>query len=135
MREWRAGAEVRLVVVDDGSALTRAADVRPRLEEVFTGRDESPPINAHLMAEGARVVLADAGLNASVEVREGDPRRVLVDEARGWAADSVFVGARGLGSLDESSGLGGVASALVTDAACSVEVVRREGPRKRTGGM
>jgi nucleotide-binding universal stress UspA family protein len=135
LREWPVGTEVRLVVVDDGSALTRVADVRPRLEEMFTVGDKGPHINAHLMAEGARVVLADAGLNASVEVREGDPRRVLVDEARGWAADSVFVGSRGLGSPGESSGLGSVASALVTDAECSVEVVRPNGPRKRTGGM
>jgi nucleotide-binding universal stress UspA family protein len=133
MRAWPVGTEVRLVVVDDRSALTRAADVRPRLEEMFTGGDKDPPINAHLMAEGARMVLADAGLNASVEAREGDPRRVLLDEARGWAADSIFVGSRGLGSLDESSGLGGVASALVTNAACSVEVVRPDGPRRREG--
>lgn len=133
-RAWPAGTEVRLVVVDDGSALTRAADVRPRLEEMFTGGEEAPPINAHLMAEGARVVLADAGLNASVEVRDGDPRHVLVDEARRWAADSVFVGSHGSGSLGKSSGLGGVASALVTDAACSVEVVRPDDSRKRRGG-
>jgi nucleotide-binding universal stress UspA family protein len=134
-RAWPAGTEVRLVVVDDGNTFTRRADVWPRLEEMFTGGDEDPPINARLMAEGARVVLADAGLNASVEVREGDPRRVLVDEARGWAADSIFVGSHGLGSPGESAGLGGVASALVTDAACSVEVVRPDGPPGRTGGV
>jgi nucleotide-binding universal stress UspA family protein len=133
-RAWPAGTEVRLVVVDDGSALTRA-DVRLRLEEVFTGGDEGPPINAHLMAEGARMVLADAGLNASVEVREGDPRRVLVDEARGWAADSIFVGSYGSGSPVRNSDLGGVASALVTDATCSVEVVRPDDLRKRTEGV
>lgn len=133
-RAWPAGTEVRLVVVDDGSVLARA-DVRPRSEGVFTGGDEGPPINAHLMAEGARVVLADSGLNATVEVREGDPRLVLVEEARSWAADSVFVGSRGSGSPGESSGLGGVASALVTDATCSVEVVRPDGPPRRAGGV
>ncbi|HEY0171692.1 MAG TPA: universal stress protein [Pyrinomonadaceae bacterium] len=134
-RAWPAGTEVRLVVVDDGNTFTRRADARPRLEEMFTGGGEDPPINAHLMAEGARVVLADAGLNASVEVREGDPRRVLVDEARLWAADSIFVGSHGLGSLDGSAGLGGVASALVTDASCSVEVVRTGGPPGQAGGV
>jgi nucleotide-binding universal stress UspA family protein len=134
-RAWPAGTEVRLVVVDDGHTFTKRADVRPRLEEMFTGVDEAPPINAHLMAEGARVVLADAGLNASVEVREGDPRRVLVDEALGWAADSIFVGSHGLGSLGESAGLGGVASVLVTDAPCSVEVVRPYDARKLREGV
>lgn len=135
VREWPAATEVRLVVVDDGSGPTRAAGIQPRLEELMTAGGEDVPVNARLMAEGARVVLADAGLNVLVEIREGDPRRVLVAEARGWAADSVFVGAHGLGYSDESTGMGGVASALVTDAACSVEVVRPNGPRKRTGRM
>ncbi|HEX7315012.1 MAG TPA: universal stress protein [Pyrinomonadaceae bacterium] len=124
VREWPTGTEVRLVVVDDGSGPTRAADVQPKLEELVTGYRENAPMNARLMAEGARVVLADAGLHASIEVREGDPRRVLADEARAWAADSIFVGARGLGSSGESCGLGGVSAALVTNATCSVEVVR-----------
>ncbi|HWS54847.1 MAG TPA: universal stress protein [Pyrinomonadaceae bacterium] len=128
VRAWPAGAEARLVVVDDGSGPTSAGEAPPRLEELVTGRAEGAPVNARLMAEGARLVLADAGLRASVEIREGDPRRVLVDEAREWAADSIFVGSRGSGSPGEASGLGGVASALVTGAACSVEVVRAGGP-------
>lgn len=128
-RAWPAATEVRLVVVDDGSELTKATDDRPRLEEVFTGYDVDSPINAHLMAEGARVVLADSGLNASVEIREGDPRRVLIDEAQRWGADAIFIGSHGLAHLDETSGLGSVSRALVTDAACTVEVVRPDGAR------
>lgn len=124
VRAWPARTEARLVVVDDGSGPTRAADVRPKLEELVTGYREDAPMNARLMAEGARVVLADAGLHASIEVREGDPRRVLADEARVWAADSIFVGSRGLGGSGESCGLGRVSAALVTNATCAVEVVR-----------
>lgn len=124
MRAWPAGTEARLVVVSDGSAPTKTADTPPELGELVVGRDEGLPVNARLMAEGARVVLLERGLGASVEIREGDPRRVLVEEARGWAADAVFVGSHGLDGLDESSGLGRVSEALVTDAPCSVEVVR-----------
>lgn len=123
-REWPAGTEVRIVAVDDGSGPVRLADVTPNLEEFGTARNEGPPVNARLMAEGARVVLLSKGLSASVEVREGDPRRVLVEEAVGWSADSVFVGSHGLDSPLERSGLGRVAAALVTGAPCSVEVVR-----------
>jgi nucleotide-binding universal stress UspA family protein len=124
MRPWPASTEVSLIVVDDGSGPTRVADIQPRLEELYAGSDEGGPVNARLMAEGTRVVLLDAGLSVSVEIREGDPRRVLMDEARRWAADSVFVGSHGLGHLDARSGLGGVSAALVTEATCSVEVVR-----------
>ena len=80
------------------------------------------------------VVLLAEGLSASVEIREGDPRRILRDEAREWAADSIFVGSHGLDHLDERSGLGSVAAALVTDAACSVEVMRSGLLMKADGG-
>ena len=123
-REWPAGTEVRIVAVDDGSGPVRLAEVTPNLEEFGTAINEGPPVNARLMAEGARVVLLAKGLNASVEVREGDPRRVLVEEAVGWSADSIFVGSHGLDGPLDRSGLGGVAAALVTGAPCSVEVVR-----------
>ena len=124
VRAWPSGTGVRLVVVDDGSGPTRGADVQPKPEQLVTGYKGDAPMNARLMAEGARVVLADAGLHASFEVREGDPRRVPADGARRWAADSIFVGSRGLGSPGESAGLGEVSAALVTSATCSVEVVR-----------
>jgi nucleotide-binding universal stress UspA family protein len=115
---------VRLLVVDDGSGPTRVADIRPNLADLFTADGEDEPVNARLMAEGAWAVLNERGLDASVEIREGDPRRVPAEEARAWAADSIFVGSRGLDSPRESSGLGTVAAALVRNAACSVEVVR-----------
>ncbi|HWW74093.1 MAG TPA: universal stress protein, partial [Pyrinomonadaceae bacterium] len=123
-REWPEGTEVRVVAVDDGGGPVRLADVTPNLEEFGTACNEGPPVNARLMAEGARVVLLAKGLGASVVVREGDPRRVLVEEAEAWSADSVFVGSHGLGRPLDRSGLGGVAAALVTGAPCSVEVVR-----------
>ena len=123
-RVWPAGTEARIVAVDEGSGPVRLADATPKLEELGTGRNEGPPVNARLMAEGARVVLMAKGLNASVVVREGDPRRVLVEEAERWSADTVFVGSHGLERPGDRSGLGGVAAALVTGAPCSVEVVR-----------
>lgn len=124
VRAWPDGTEVRLIVVDDGNGPTQIDDIRPTLEELYTGCNEGPPVNARLMAEVARVVLRDEGLNASVVIRKGDPRRVLIDEAREWAADSIFVGSHGADRSDERSGLGGVSAALVTNATCSVEVVR-----------
>jgi nucleotide-binding universal stress UspA family protein len=68
--------------------------------------------------------LAQGGLGASVAVREGDPRRLLTEEARRWGADAIFVGASGVGHAGEAPGLGSVARALVTGAACSLEIAR-----------
>lgn len=124
MRAWPAGTKVRMVVVDDGSGPTRVTDIEPSLADLVNGCGEDVPVNARLMAEGARAVFAEMGLGASVVMREGDPRHVLADEAREWAADSIFIGSRGLGDPGERSGLGGVSVSLVRNAACSVEVVR-----------
>lgn len=124
MRAWPEGTQVRLIAVDDGSGPTGLADLAPHLEDLITGCNEGAPVNARLMAEGARVALLAEGLGASVEIIEGDPRRVLIEEARKWRADCVFVGARGVGGGTEDTGLGGVSTRLVTGAHCSVEVVR-----------
>lgn len=46
--------------------------------------------------------------------------RILNDQ---WVADSIFVGARGLGLIDRLL-LGSVSAAVAERAHCSVEVVR-----------
>lgn len=124
IRSWPRGTDVRLIAVDDGSGPIRIKDVPLNLEELVTGFDEEPPVNARLMAEGARAVLLAEGLNASVEIMEGEPWRVLVEEGRKWKSDSLFVGARGRESETEKPGLGSVSTKLVTGAHCSVELVR-----------
>jgi Universal stress protein family len=72
----------------------------------------------------ARAVLEAVGLSTSIHVREGDPLRVMLEEARAWGADCVFVGPRGRGGATWGAGLGRVAAGLVTGAHCSVEVAR-----------
>ena len=55
-------------------------------------------------------------------VKEGDPKRVLIEEAEQWGADCIFVGARGLRRLERFL-LGSVSTAVAARAHCSVEVV------------
>ena len=57
------------------------------------------------------------------QVREGDPRRVIVDEAKEWPADLIILGARD--NALERWLIGSVAQTVVAHAHCSVEVVRR----------
>jgi len=56
-------------------------------------------------------------------VRHGDPRRVIVDQAREWGADLIIIGARGHSALERWL-IGSVAQNVVAHAPCSVEVVR-----------
>jgi nucleotide-binding universal stress UspA family protein len=64
------------------------------------------------------------GLKVSVANEKGEPQRVVLEEAGKWNAESIFVGAHGLNRPDEKSGLGSVATGLVTNAHCTVEIVR-----------
>jgi nucleotide-binding universal stress UspA family protein len=73
--------------------------------------------------DAAVVKLRLAGLRTSIVVREEDPKALLLNEAEGWNADCVFVGARGVGRVERLL-TGSVSSAVAARAHCSVEVVR-----------
>ena len=123
-RVWPAGTAVRIVAVDDGTSPQRIAHVLPATAAVIRGSNEEVAAAARVMVEWAEEELRAIGLSASVVNRKGDPQRVLLDEARKWAADSIFVGSRRFRSALERLRLGSVSTALVTNADCSVEVVR-----------
>jgi nucleotide-binding universal stress UspA family protein len=111
-RVWPLGTEVRIIAVDDGSSSIAADRV-----------DELPLAAAQMVAWGENA-LSEIGLKVSVVTERGDPPRVLIDQAQAWDADSIFVGGRRFSSALERFQLGSVATALVTKAHCSVEVVR-----------
>jgi nucleotide-binding universal stress UspA family protein len=73
--------------------------------------------------QSAKIFLRDAGLEVSSVAEEEDAKRLLVKEADEWGADSIFVGARGLGRLGRLL-LGSVSTAVVARARCTVEVIR-----------
>jgi nucleotide-binding universal stress UspA family protein len=104
-RVWPYGTEVQIIAVDDGSS------------SMFM-------LTAGRMVAWAENALSLIGLKTSVVWEKGDPRRVLIDQAQAWDADSIFVGGRRFSSALERFQLGSVATALVTKAHCSVEVVR-----------
>ena len=115
-RVWPYGTEVQIIAVDDGSS------------PMFTN-------TAGRMVAWAENALSLIGLKTSVVWEKGDPRRVLIDRAQAWDADSIFVGGRRFNGALERFQLGSVATALVTKAHCSVEVVRsRASLTKQLGG-
>jgi len=46
--------------------------------------------------------LLPTGLAVSSLVEEGNPKHLLVEEAKRWKADCIFVGAKGLRGLEAS---------------------------------
>jgi nucleotide-binding universal stress UspA family protein len=55
---------------------------------------------------------------------EGDPRSVILDEAKAWGADLIVLGSHGRHGWDRMM-MGSVAESVALHAHCSVEVVRR----------
>lgn len=123
-RVWPRGTEVRIVTVDDSVSTRRITHILPTAAEIIGSSNEEAARKAKQMAEWAAEELRVIGLNVSVVQEKGDPRRVLIDQARDWDADSIFVGGRRFSSALERFQLGSVATALVTKAHCSVEVAR-----------
>lgn len=104
-RVWPYRTEVQIIAVDDGNSPMFA-------------------LTAGRMVAWAENALSLIGLKTSVMWEKGGPRRVLIDQAQAWDADSIFVGGRRFSGALERFQLGSVATALVTKAHCSVEVVR-----------
>jgi nucleotide-binding universal stress UspA family protein len=124
MRVWPEGTEVRIIAVDDGTSPARISPILPTAAAMIRSSNEQVAEDARMMVEWAENELRAIGLHLSVAVVKGDPQRVLIEAARKWDADSIFVGGRKFGGVMERFRLGSVSTALVTNAHCSVEVVR-----------
>src|SRR5215813_2953504 len=110
-RRWPAGVEARIVTV-----------TKP-----FHMYGETPAMQmsrARVIQDAAMAEISEAGLAVSSKVIEGDPKRALIEEADAWGANCIFIGSRGLNGALQRFFLGSVSTGVVTNASCSVEVVR-----------
>jgi nucleotide-binding universal stress UspA family protein len=124
-RSWPAGTLVRLVTATGAISLPPPPSHRnePTADERSRREQELVLEEAHQFQERARLALAARGLETSSVIKEGDPKHLIVSEARSWEADCVFVGSTGLSRFERLI-LGSVSAAVVPRAPCSVEVVR-----------
>ena len=121
-RNWPKGTEVRVVgVLDSRIAISNALTPMGAMPTEIEAESKRRMNDA---VDQAVTVLAKAGLRATPLVFVGKPCKVLLAEAEKWAADCIFVGARGVGQLERLL-LGSVSCAVASKAHCSVEVVRK----------
>lgn len=119
-RVWPTGSEARVVAAEDTYSQSLAGKLTPRLAASL----EKYKQLARNAVDNAVADLQRAGMRARSTVINGDPKRVLVEEAANWGADSIFVGSVGFGSRLERFLLGSVSAAVAAAAHCTVEVVR-----------
>lgn len=116
-RRWPEGSEARIVAALD---LMMVAQLEG-FEEF--NEDERQWVNE--VVEASAKELSAAGLAVSSVVKSDDPKRLIVEEAEHWRADSIFVGARGLRRIERFL-IGSVSAAVATRAHCTVEIVRAD---------
>ena len=108
-RQWPKGTQARLITA---------------IGPVFSGIEaKEERLMAKEIQDAAIEELQDAGLEVSVLIQEGDPRRLITDEAEKWGASCIFVGCTGMKRIERFL-IGSVSAAVAARAHCSVEVVR-----------
>jgi nucleotide-binding universal stress UspA family protein len=124
-RNWPAKSEVRVVTVDQPLELTVVGAMAPPIRHSVETVNKSERRRLEKFVKGAARKLKAAGLRASGELLEGNPKHLIVKAAEEWQADCIFVGATGITNHFERFLLGSTAAAVAARAHCSVEVVRK----------
>jgi general stress protein 26/nucleotide-binding universal stress UspA family protein len=121
-RPWPPGTIVRVLsAVED--ILTPATDLWYDASGNLQHANQELTERAEQMTARIAESLADTGLKSEPLVRHGDPRTLIVDEAKEWGADLIVIGTHGYKGFKRIL-LGSVAHSIVSNAPCSVEVVR-----------
>lgn len=123
-RPWPEGTQVRVLTAVE-SVVPPAAGIWYDAGGSLEGVRQEMTAQAEQLAAGVAETLRAGGLTAETAVRHGEPRSVIVDEAKEWDADLIVVGSYGYTGLKRWL-LGSVAQSVVSHAPCSVEVVRRK---------
>ncbi|MBS1806577.1 MAG: universal stress protein [Acidobacteria bacterium] len=118
-RQWPAGSQVRLVNATwSVPPITSSRMVAPIAEWIAT---ENARIKQAI--ETATAKLEGAGLTTTAVLEEEEPKDLICKEAEKWGADCIFLGARGMGTVERLM-VGSISSGVAARAHCSVEIVR-----------
>lgn len=118
-RPWPSGTELRVLTVIDLFALTASVGY---LEPFVKSENEA----AQLLVDQTVERLSSRGYQTTTAVVQGYPGTTIVEEAESWGADLVLAGSHGHSGFIRFL-IGSIAKAVVQNASCSVEIVRRAG--------
>src|SRR6266550_4883963 len=128
-RPWPKGTTVRVLTVAEPFpqvALEPWYGGRESLERI----DQEVPKRARALTKKTADSLKKKGFKVDTAVRQGDARSEIVDEAEKWKADLNVMGSHGYAGIRRLL-LGSVAASVVSNAPCSVEIVRKKGKKTR----
>jgi nucleotide-binding universal stress UspA family protein len=111
------GLEVRVLHAAEPPTLFTA----PEMAEYIPSKETAEEAKA-LVAKAA-AELRSAGINVTTVIVRGDPKPVILDDAKKWGADLIVLGSHGRKGLERFL-VGSVSGAVLHYAHCSVEIVR-----------
>ena len=126
-REWPSGIRIHVISTEDPTVPLAFGGLNEDINKWVGESGEGQRDWVQKMVEASAEHLRQAGFDALAEVKQGDQKKVLVEEAKRIGADCIFVGASGLTNRLERFLLGSVSTTVANRAECSVEVVRPRG--------
>jgi len=129
-RPWPNQSQIRIMSVVQLFNPENPLPAPPLCSEYPTSSLEEFWKKAHIRADEAvaeaRKIFAATSLNIcdGNATPVGDPRAILLDEAKMWEANLIVVGSHGRQGFDRLL-MGSVSEAIALHAHCSVEVIRR----------
>nr|MDQ3003278.1 universal stress protein [Fibrobacterota bacterium] len=93
-RAWPLGTRIRVLAALDGDGISKTLEGFMSSTYAQKGRDAKERW-LKAKAESAAKRLSSLGWKAEAIFRKGDPRVVILTEARKWGADCIFLGSRG----------------------------------------
>ncbi len=111
------GLEVRVLHAAEAPIVL----MTPELTEYIPATESAEEAKA-LVAKAADA-LRSAGASVTTAVAQGDPKSIILDDAKAWGADLIVLGSHGRKGLERFM-LGSVSEAVLRHAHCSVEIVR-----------
>ena len=119
---WPSGSLVRVLSVVD-QVVTATPEVAIFSAELIEAERDQLLRTADELTTRFAHWLCSTGLVAETQVRRGDPKSLIIEEAEEWGADLIVVGSHGHTGFKQWL-LGSVAQSIVSKAPCSVYVVR-----------
>jgi nucleotide-binding universal stress UspA family protein len=132
-RPWPPGSSIKVISAFK-LPFVPTDETRSLPESDYSQLEKAERAQARAAMDRAQEILrqsADTGLELESEVMLGDAREVILDEAAAWRADLIVLGSRGLGGVKRFL-LGSVPLGVLTQAPCSVQIVRS--PQTATEG-
>ncbi|HUF03439.1 MAG TPA: universal stress protein [Aridibacter sp.] len=124
-RCWEEPCEIHLVAACEELVPTAIGRFIPPIVDWVKEEVRLERVIMRKLADAAFETLKSAGCAVALEVRNGNPKQVVIEEASRVGADCIFIGANASAVKLGRFLIGSTSAAVAARADCPVEVVRR----------